>query len=139
MADEVLVKDVLTQEMIADGEELTRRLVEAGWSVVAAFWYYSVESSRWTLRFGISEVPARGSHEIYSAIQTELAARPLRAVAFSEIMLLQPEHPLVVFLRDYADKVGGTSPKRVRQGIIGSAWIEDALIYFVPQRRRDAA
>lgn len=139
MADEVLVKDVLTQEMIADGEELTRRLVEDGWSVVAAFWYYSPESSRWTLRFGVGEVPVRGSHEIYSAIQADLAARPLREVAFSEIMLLQPQHPLVEFLRDYAGKVGGTSPVRVRQGIIGDAWIEDALIYSVPERRRDAA
>lgn len=139
MADEVLVKDVLTQEMIADGEELTRRLVETGWDVVAAFWYYSIESYKWTLRFGISEVPVRGSQEIYSAIQADLIARPLRGVSFSDVMLLQPQHPLVGFLRDYANKVGSASPKRVRQGIVGNAWIEDALIYPVPQRRRDAA
>ncbi len=139
MADEVLVKDPLTAEMIAGGEELTNRLVEAGWSVVAAFWLFSTESVRWNLAFGIGEVPERGSLEVYSAIQADLAARPLSGVAFSEIMVLQPRHPLVERLHDYAAKSGDTSPIRIKQAVIDSTFIEDVLVYRVPQRRREAA
>lgn len=139
MADEVLVKDALTSEMIGGGEEMTDRLVEAGWSVTAAFWVYSLESLRWRLVFGVGEVPERGSLEIYSAIQADIARRPLRGIDFSEIMVLQPDHPLVKRIAGYAERTGGTSPVRVKQAVIDGDFVEDALIYPVPQRRREAA
>lgn len=139
MADETLVKDPLTDEMISDGEELTCRVVDAGWGVAAAFWLFFTDSLRWNLVLGIDEVPEKGSLEIYKAIRTDLDARPLRGVEVSELMILQPDHPLVKRMKSYAGKSGGTSPVRIKQAVLDNVFVEDALIYFVPERRRDAA
>ena len=43
MYQEVVVKEALTPEMIAAGAELTRRLDEDGFELVASFWLYTSE------------------------------------------------------------------------------------------------
>jgi hypothetical protein len=40
MAEETVVKEMLTQEMVQAGAELTRRLDEAHLAVCASFWLY---------------------------------------------------------------------------------------------------
>lgn len=140
MADEILVRDQLSAEMIAGGEEMTERLLAAGWSVSAAFWLFFSDSLRWNLVFGIDEVLERGSLEIYDAIHTDFDARPLHGIDFSEIVVLQPDHPLVKQMRGFAETSRVNAPHlRVKQVVMGNVFIDDALIYFMPERRRDAA
>lgn len=139
MAEEILVKESLSAEMIASGEEMTKRLVEAGWGVAAAFWLYFTDSLRWNLVFGINEVLEKGSIGIYSKIQDDLAVRPICGINFLDIVILQSDHPLVKRMKNLAKTNGNSSPSRVTHIVMDNVFIEDALIYPVPRRRRNAA
>ncbi len=139
MAEEVLVKENLSAEMIDGGEELTNRLVEAGWSVTASFWLYLSDSLRWNLVFGIEQVVSEGSLKISSSIQVDLDARPIRGVNFLDVVVLQSDHPLIKRMRSLTKAGGQASRTRVTHAVVDNVFIEDVLIYPVPKRRRNAA
>lgn len=49
MAEDTLVKDVLSGDMIAAGQALTNTLEQRGFPFVAVFWLYDWENNRWNL------------------------------------------------------------------------------------------
>src|SRR4051812_27792283 len=49
VAEELLVKEPLTKEMIEAGEQLRQRLKSTDLKLVGLFWLYSLESNDWQL------------------------------------------------------------------------------------------
>jgi len=49
MAEETMVKDILTKEMIQAGADLVRRLDEAHLEVNASLWLYIPDANLWRL------------------------------------------------------------------------------------------
>ncbi|MBI1926342.1 AAA family ATPase [Candidatus Poribacteria bacterium] len=73
MVEEVVVmKEVLTKEMIDGGAELLQRLDEANLDVQVALWAYLWESNRWWLVFALPEVQKKGSAKNYQKIHAAL-------------------------------------------------------------------
>ena len=69
MAEEVLVKEQLTPDMIAAGHELTRRLrQDRDFGLICSLWLYSAESNRWKLTVATPVVDNSGPIHAYQLI-----------------------------------------------------------------------
>jgi hypothetical protein len=60
MAEETLVKEMLTDEMKKAGAELTRKLDEAKWPVTASFWYFVSDDNQWKLIVASPKLESEG-------------------------------------------------------------------------------
>lgn len=79
MVEEVLVRETLSSQEIACGEELLRRIEIAGIKVVAAYWVRdrTAEIGSWTLDLVSPEVDKSGPLSFYNRIQ-KLILSPTR-------------------------------------------------------------
>jgi hypothetical protein len=131
MAEEMVVKEVLTEEMKCLGATLTRALDEAGWPIVAAFWYFESDYNRWKLMLASPHVSAHGSGETYMAVIHALESLNLSRTNINYVRAVAPEHPVVSALAS-AFQTGWTITgiPFSRQAIDRSI-IDDAYIYRV--------
>ena len=61
MAEEILVKEYLSPEMISAGRDLIARLDAADWHPTSAFWLFDLERNRWKLVLSSPEIEKNGS------------------------------------------------------------------------------
>src|SRR5437764_15067572 len=95
MAEETVVKEALTEEMKSFGASLTRKLDEAGWPIVAAFWYFESDFNRWKLMLASPRVKSHGSGELYMAIIGALEVLHLPRQNLNLVRAVAPDHPVV--------------------------------------------
>ena|SRR5258706_1019440 len=129
MAEEILVKETLTEEMKRDGAALTRALDEAGWPVVASFWYYESDYNRWKLMLVSPRVRTDGSREAYGTVIKAIDALHQSRTNLNFIRAIAPNHPLVTRLASVIQTgwtIGGIP--FYRQAIDGEI-VEDAYLY----------
>lgn len=130
MAENAVVKEQLTENMIRSGAELTSKLDEIGVSVVAALWFFVPEINEWRLLFASPAVSAQGPRTVYESIHRALeelggdAAIPL-----SMIGVLDSEADLVHLLKAAIRTGPGISRIRFSKNVINGHFIDDALIY----------
>ncbi len=139
MAEETLVKEVLSTEMINGGKELTQRLSNTELDVTASFWFYLIDNMRWNLMFGVSRVLEEGTVKAYTIIQSELKDRRIRGVNFSDIVVLQSDHPVIRRLNSFVEGGRSAAEVRVSRSVVENVFIEDAYIYHISYRRERAA
>jgi len=60
MAEETVVKDLLTHDMIVAGEELVRGLDASEYDVVGSLWFYIPESNEWRLMLVSPQLESEG-------------------------------------------------------------------------------
>jgi hypothetical protein len=94
MAEEILVKEALTDEMRTDRTALTQALDEAGGPVVASFWYYESDYNRWKLMLGSPRVSSDGAREAYLAVIRAVDAIGQSRMNLNHITAIAPDHPL---------------------------------------------
>lgn len=129
MAEEILVKETLSEEMKQEGATLTRALDEAGWPVVASFWYYEDDFNRWKLMLVSPRVSSDGAREAYLAVIHALDALGQSRMILNHIRAIAPDHPLVTRLASVIQTgwtIGGIP--FYRQAIDGEI-VEDAYLY----------
>jgi hypothetical protein len=129
MAEETLVKETLSDEMKRDGAALTRALDEAGWPVVASFWYYEADYNRWQLTLVSPRVRTDGSRKAYGAVIKALDAIHQSRTNLNFVRAIAPDHPLVTRLASVIQTgwtIGGIP--FYRQAIDGEI-VEDAYLY----------
>jgi len=76
MAEEILVKEVLSSEEIEAGKELLGRLDAAKLEVIAAYWIFDPEVGVWRLEFVSPLVKSKGPLWFYAKIDNLLDAEP---------------------------------------------------------------
>jgi hypothetical protein len=76
MAEETVVKEILTKEIIEAGADLTRRLDEASLKVSASLWLYIPDSNLWRLIIASPTVRKNGPKKVYQKIQSILSKIP---------------------------------------------------------------
>lgn len=133
MAQDIVVKDPLTQSMIRAGAALTRKLDELRWPVVASLWLYLPESNQWRLILASPRVKSEGPRKSYERIQTAITSvSSLKGrLALTDIGVVEPEDSLIALLRvaiGTGPTVGGI---RFTRNVINGHFIEDAYIYRV--------
>lgn len=149
MAEEVVVKEQLTPDMVAAGHDLTRLLrQDRNFGLLCSLWLYTSESNRWKLVVATPMVDSSGPIHTYQAIQgiisEEWQAR--WDVHLYNISVLRSNHSLVKALRsldpfEIQDLPPGPRPsptvraaKRITFTRIQDVFIEDALIYYIAPR-----
>lgn len=126
-----MVKESLTEAMIRAGAELTKKLDELRWPVLASLWLYLSEGNQWKLVLASPLVASDGPKKSYETIQAALGKTPAAegAVALSDIGVTDPKNPLIELLHvaiNTGPTVGGI---RFTRNVINGHFIEDAYIY----------
>lgn len=131
MAEEVVVKEVLTKEMIEAGAELTRLLDQTPLVVSASLWLYIPESNIWRLIIASPEVRTYGPKKVYQKIQPVLSQMPEEklSIGLRDISVVENNNPLIALLRMAIRTGGGISGIRFSETAINGHFIEDAYIY----------
>jgi len=130
MVEEILVKDVLTKEMIEGGKELVQHLDKAKIKVTSAFWLFISESNTWKLLIASAEVKRTGPRKLYEKIVYILSEIPTQhRLALSHIQVVQNNDPLVSSLRSGIKTGKSISGVSVSGSTFVSHYIDDAFIY----------
>jgi hypothetical protein len=133
MAEETLVKEVLTKEMIQAGADLMRRLDEAHLRVSALLWLYIPDANLWRLVIASPAVRDDGPKKVYQKIQSVLSkiADDESTISLQDISVVEPDDPLISLLRASLKTEAGISGIRCSRNAIDGHFIEDAYIYRV--------
>ena len=131
MAEETVVKEILTQEMIQAGAELTRRLDEAHLEVRAALWLYMPDKNLWRFVVASPAVRQDGPKKVYQQIQTILSKMSDKTwkIPLHDISVVEDSDPLIALLRTSMSTEDGISGIRFSRDTISGHFIEDAYIY----------
>jgi len=131
MAEETVVKEILTQEMIQAGAELTRRLDEAHLEVRASLWLYIPDKNLWRLIVASPAVRQDGPKKVYQQIQTILSKMSDKTwrIPLHDISVVEDSDPLIALLRISMSTGDGISGIRFSRDTINGHFIEDTYIY----------
>jgi hypothetical protein len=131
MAEETVVKEMLTQEMVQAGAELTRRLDEAHLEVCASFWLYMPDKNLWRLIVASPAVRQDGPKKVYQQIQTILSKMSDQTwkLPLYDISVVEDSDPFIASLRTSMGTKDGISGRRFSRDTVNGHFIEDAYIY----------
>ena len=110
----VVIKEMLTKEMIDAGAELLKRLDEANLDVQAALWVYLWESNRWWLVFALPGIQEEGPLKSYQKIHGVLSQIPDNqpGVHWSDISVVATDDRFISRLRTSGLVPFSAPPKR---------------------------
>lgn len=128
MAEETLVKESLTDRMIAAGAELTRTLDRAHWPVVASLWLFEPESNQWRLILASPAVNEKGPLEAYRHVSDALRATTPK-LSLDAISVVSPEDPLIRVLMSAYQTGFEIEGRRVFRSAINGHFVDDAYVY----------
>lgn len=132
MAQEVLVGQILTKEMIDAGAELLRDI--EGWplELSAAFWLFFSEADEWRLVLVSSRVDTDGPLKLYAKLSDLLynGTEKKYGLDLSNISLFSPGEPLVRAAASVS-KLYDLTGKRLARGNFNGVYVEDIYVYFV--------
>jgi len=133
MAENTVVKEQLTEEMIEAGAWLTAKLDEMAVSITAAMWFFMADINEWRLLFASAGVSTAGRRSVYEKVEKARQALGEKAVAapLSAIGLLDANDELVRALRIQLHTGSGVSRLRFSKNVANGHFIEDALIYRI--------
>jgi hypothetical protein len=131
VAQDVVVKESLSEALVRDGAALVEKLDEAGWRPSAALWFYFTDANAWRLLLASPEVTTKGPREAYTAIQRALAELDptQRELALEDIGVMPIDHPIVGLLGVMVRTGPGIGRMRFSKNVINGQFIDDALIY----------
>lgn len=133
MAQETVVKDFLSNEMISAGEELTRRLDKVQFEVTSSFWLYDPDSNVWRMTIANPQVEADGPARAYKKVQSVISRMPedQPKIHLKDITVIDSKDPLISLLRKVVRTGKGISGHRFSRNAINGVWFEDAYIYRI--------
>jgi hypothetical protein len=130
VAENTVLKEVLTDEMVEAGARLVRKLDELAIPVTAAFWMLDTEINEWRLFLACPLVQRDGPPAVYEMIYRAIAQLDERTtqVLFMAISVA-PDEELIEALRATLRTEADVERIRFRRNVAGGHFIEDALIY----------
>jgi len=133
MAQEILVKEALTEKMIEAGDELIQRLAKTDFKLVAALWLWHVEPAEWWLTLSSPWIDKHGLNKAYRKID-EALSRPVPIAGLNplDISAVETNRPWIKALRVHAkERRTNLANTRLRYFGFGDDSVDDAYIYFV--------
>ncbi|HYP39715.1 MAG TPA: hypothetical protein VEX13_05075 [Chloroflexia bacterium] len=132
MAEEILVKEPFTKEMIEAGEAFKRILVNADFDLAAIFWLYTSEANKWRLLIASPQVDTEGPKRTYATIREILSEVSSEAPELDlwSITVLGSGETLVRTLAG-ANRHLGLSNKRLPGINLNGVYIEDIYVYCI--------
>ncbi len=126
-----MVTEILSQEMMDVGRELTKRLDRNRLSITTALWLYSEDAERWRLIIASPVVNESGIRKAYQLIQSELRSAPetFRAISLGDISVVEPNNSLVSPFRGLAKIAAPPLGKMLTSSSFNGVFIEAAFLY----------
>lgn len=133
MAEELLVGEQLTPEMIKSGAMLVHALDKLNVLVTGALWLLDPQERVWRLVIASPEVRLHGPKALYRKVQTAVARLPdgVAPVGTKDVSVVDDRHPLVALLRTALSTGKTVSNIRFSRSVINGTEIEDAYLYRV--------
>ena len=131
MAEEILVKEQLTKEMIIIGEDVLQALRKDKFEILALFWLYSSESNEWTLTIVSPQVDSDGPLKTYARVGNAITkgAKTINASTLN-LTVLSPNEDLVRALAS-VNAFSPLSRIRLSRSGLNGIYVEDIYIYFI--------
>lgn len=131
MAEEILVKEALTDAMIAAGADLMRSLDRAQWPVVASLWLFEAETNQWRLILASPAVTEEGPLAAYRHVSHALRSSCSK-LSLDAVSVVAPTDSLVQVLRSAYRTDSGMEGRRVYRTAINGHFVDDAYLYRLP-------
>ena len=131
MAQELLVGNQLTADMIKSGGLIVTALDKLNLIVKGAFWLLLPDQHVWRLVIASPEVRRAGPKAVYRKVVSALRRLPSEAspIGTKDISVVEDKDPLVVLLRSMISTGPGVSGIRFSKNVINGQLIEDAYLY----------
>lgn len=132
MAEEVLVKESISRDMISAGDRLARHLVASELPIDGLLWLYVPESNSWRFVVASPEVSASGPKNVYQRIRAIIGQMPQnddQAVGWDDIFVVDTKDPLVQLLRQALHTGQDISGTRFSRNVVNGVLIEDTYVY----------
>ena len=131
MAEETLVAETLSSEMIDAGKRLLNSL-DPQMPVDAAFWFLPPKSSTWRLVLATPAVRIDGPKAVYRKLQGLLKKNQLGpTLSINNISLIDTTDPLVALFRIANKTTREVTGIRFTGNTINGVFIPDAYIYRI--------
>lgn len=133
MAEEVVVKDQLTDSMMESGRILTRRLAETPLELECALGLYDLDSNQWKFVFSSPLVDKDSPLRVYEVVQEVLRGESLKksGLKLRNITAVPSHDPLTKAIRSAFKVEGSFADIRFTRSGINNVFVEDSLILFV--------
>jgi len=131
MAENTIIKEYLSPDMIESGAKLIGRLDELGLPIVAAFWFFDSEINDWYLGVATPDRDAPGS-QVYRKIREarEALGDEVAAIPMFGVRLIDMNDKTVRTLRkNVPTEPRALSRIRLRGNAFDGHYIDDVLIY----------
>jgi hypothetical protein len=131
MANEILVTDFLSDQMIYSGRKLIERLDDLNAQIKSAFWLYSPEFRTWSLILSADSVASDGPRKLYEKIliSNNLAEKTEKTISLNDIGLMSSDQKIVQLLAMVIRTGPEISGIRFTRNNINGIYIDDAYIY----------
>jgi hypothetical protein len=130
MAEEVLVKEPLTPEMLSAGERVTQALGEKHFNFTLTFWLYTSAMNEWRLMVATPLVDDEGPRSTYARLGKVLppGVDQLKEFDLLSITVISPNDPLAKALKSVqASRNLGSA--RLKGSRVKDVFVEDAYVY----------
>ena len=129
MAEEILVKEALTDDMIRTGASVIEALDRQNFVVDAALWLYLADTNQWRLLLASPEVHIDGPRKAYTRLFQAIRSAKVHGVTLDDLAVLDSQDPFIQVFRRIVRTDRSISRRRVSKNTIHGQYIEDALIY----------
>ena len=131
MAQEILVSESLTMDMISVGESLLKKLDKTDAKVTATFWLFLSEERSWKLFFTSELVKSEGPKKYYKKIVDALKTFKDKEITISlnDIGVTDNSDKTALLLSGEFHTGQNILKKRISRETINGHFIEDAYIY----------
>lgn len=133
MAQELLVEQYLTDQMMVVGAKVVEALDKAGLPIHGAFWMFDPEHDAWRFVIAMPEVSKSGPRDAYRRVRSAIAKgmREGPRIETSDLSVIDTTAPLYVLLRSMLKTGNQVSGIRFTNNTINGRLIEDCYIYRV--------
>jgi hypothetical protein len=133
MGKELVVREVLSEQMIDAGAKLVERLDQSQSNVQAALWLFLPEEKIWEMMVISPLVKTDGPRNFYKRIleANKKADESESIISLNDIKVADTSNPLINVLRIAISTGRGITGIRFSKNTINGTFIEDSYIYRI--------
>lgn len=133
MDKELVVREVLSEQMIDAGAKLVKRLDQSESNVQAALWLFLPEQKTWKMMIISPLVKTDGPRSFYKRIleANKKADQSESIISLNDVGVADTSIPLISLLRIVISTGSGIAGIRFSKNTINGTFIEDAYIYRI--------
>lgn len=138
MAEEILVRTSLNDQMLEAGTKLLQDIKDANFDIMAAFWLFFVEAGEWRLVLVSPRVDSDGPRKLYAELSERLydGKEKVYGLDIMNITFMSLNDKIVGALAganwSYKRSLGyGLSGQRLYDVHLNGTYIENMYLYFI--------